>query len=513
MKINDEFKPKKINFFAAEKMLEGVEEVARVVGSTMGPHGRTVISEVVDARYPKATKDGVSVAKQIVLKDQIKDLGAQLVIQAAERQVRETGDGTTLACVLAYAFFKFGLEEITNGKSAREVIEDIDSDLKKVYQEIKKKSVRCKTIEMLEKVATVSANCDNTIGKVIAEAVYTLGDNGVIEAIRTADHGIKLTFEDGYQYASGVDFKDFLTTEKSLILKNPMVLVTNRVLHRGSELLPIVKKINKEPSLQGRTLCIIAPDVVGEMFTVIMGSLREGKAFIPFIKPVGIGIEQQFCLEDIAALTGATLIKSKGGIRPEDIELSDLGKCDILKSHYKKSTSIIVKNKRKIKDRLSFLKKLKLSDHCDYDAAVIQRSIAKLSGGVALIEVGGTNETEQNEIYDRVEDSILAARAAHEKGIVNGGGVELWNCRNLVGDSIVGKSIMQPLLKIVENWDIKLQPEYRSEGYNGNGWTGESMIQMGIIDPTKVILTALKNASSVAKLMLNSSATITLDEV
>jgi chaperonin GroEL len=501
----------KFNKEAIDALLEGAKVVYDAVRITMGPAGKLVVSDQKSV-YPTATKDGVTVASMIKLKDPFKDLGAQLLIQAARRQVTESGDGTTLTIVLAYAMLKYGIDAIVSGcYNSTVLIYDMEHNLKEAIGRLKEISKQVTNKKELESVATIACNGNKEIGEMIAKAITKVGKYGIVSKSKSLNTKNYVTFTNGYEWNRGIEHQNFMTDNGSLNIQDPYILVTDKPISWGSDLIKVCGIVKTEP------LVIIAENVKDEALLAIMKSKEKGYN-ISVISIGGIGLESKYKLEDIAALTGATLISDESGVDiTKNIELKHFGTCKKISSFFRYKTAIFGTDATK---RVEGLKsRLKTVDN-SYEAEIIKESIAKLTGGIAIIHVGGNSETEQEELLDRVDDAILATRAAQEEGIVAGGGVALIKLQGNNPSSFL--SIFKtPIKQILENADF---PGFDDISFcksllNGGGYslesresTSESMIEQNIIDPTKVIRTALLNSFSVVKMMLQSRVLVVDDD-
>ena len=510
---------------ARSRMVAGVNILANAVKVTLGPKGRNV---VLDKSFgaPTVTKDGVSVAKEIELKDKFENMGAQLVKEVASKTSDEAGDGTTTATVLAQAIVNEGLKSVTAGIDPMDIKRGIDKAVEAVVEEIKKNSVACKDRKAIAQVGTVSANADEAIGKIIADAMDKVGKEGVITVEDGSGLDNELNVVEGMQFDRGYLSPYFINNAQSqqVELENPLILITDKKISNIRELLPVLEGVAKS----GRPLLIIAEDVEGEaLATLVVNNLR-GILKVAAVKAPGFGDRRKEMLKDIAILTGGTVITEELGLSIEKAALTDLGTAKKVQID-KENTTVIdgIGKKDKIKARISEIRSQIEAATSDYDKEKLSERLAKLSGGVAVIKVGAATEVEMKEKKARVEDALHATRAAVEEGIVAGGGVMLVRASKVldklkganddqtVGVGILKRAIQEPLRQIVKNAGEepsvvlnKIVEGKGSFGYNaGSGQYGD-MIDMGIIDPAKVTRLALQNAASVAGLLLTTEAMI-----
>jgi len=510
---------------ARSRMVAGVNVLANAVKVTLGPKGRNV---VLDKSFgaPTVTKDGVSVAKEIELKDKFENMGAQLVKEVASKTSDEAGDGTTTATVLAQAIVNEGLKSVTAGIDPMDIKRGIDKAVEAVVEEIKKNAVPCKDRKAIAQVGTVSANADEAIGKIIADAMDKVGKEGVITVEDGSGLENELNVVEGMQFDRGYLSPYFINNAQSqqVELENPLILITDKKVSNIRELLPVLEGVAKS----GRPLLIIAEDVEGEaLATLVVNNLR-GILKVAAVKAPGFGDRRKEMLKDIAILTGGTVITEELGLSIEKASLNDLGTAKKVQIE-KENTTIIdgAGKKDAITSRIKEIKAQIEAATSDYDKEKLQERLAKLSGGVAVIKVGAATEVEMKEKKARVEDALHATRAAVEEGIVAGGGVMLVRASKVleklkganedqsVGIQILRRAIQEPLRQIVKNAGEepsvvlnKVAEGKGAFGYNaGNSEYGD-MIEMGIIDPAKVTRLALQNAASVAGLLLTTEAMI-----
>jgi chaperonin GroEL len=527
--IQEEFKmaAKEVKFGddARSRMVAGVNVLANAVKVTLGPKGRNV---VLDKSFgaPTVTKDGVSVAKEIELKDKFENMGAQLVKEVASKTSDEAGDGTTTATVLAQAIVNEGLKSVTAGIDPMDIKRGIDKAVEAVTEEIKKNAVPCKDRKAIAQVGTVSANADEAIGKIIADAMDKVGKEGVITVEDGSGLENELNVVEGMQFDRGYLSPYFINNAQSqqVELENPLILITDKKISNIRELLPILEGVAKS----GRPLLIVAEDVEGEaLATLVVNNLR-GILKVAAVKAPGFGDRRKEMLKDIAILTGGTVITEELGLSIEKATLNDLGTAKKVQIEKENTTVIDGAGKKEgITSRIKEIKAQVEAATSDYDKEKLQERLAKLSGGVAVIKVGAATEVEMKEKKARVEDALHATRAAVEEGIVAGGGVMLVRAAKVldklkganddqtVGIGILRRAITEPLRQIVKNAGEessvvlnKVAEGKGAYGYNaGNGEYGD-MIEMGIIDPAKVTRLALQNAASVAGLLLTTEAMI-----
>ena len=512
---------------ARERIVRGVNTLANAVKVTLGPKGRNVVLER-SFGAPVITKDGVSVAKEIELKDKLENMGAQMVKQVASRTADVAGDGTTTATVLAQAIVAEGMKYVAAGMNPMDLKRGIDKAVSAIVDELKKISKPCTTSKEIAQVGAISANSDQSIGDIIAQAMDKVGKEGVI----TVEDGKSLENElevvEGMQFDRGYLSPYFINNaEKQIaVLDNPYILLHDKKISSIRELLPVLEQVAKA----GRPLLIIAEDVEGEaLATLVVNNLR-GILKTCAVKAPGFGDRRKAMLQDIAILTGGTVISEELGLQLEKATLADLGQAKRVEVG-KEYTTIIdgAGDPAKIQARIKEIRVQIEEATSDYDREKLQERVAKLAGGVAVIKVGAATEVEMKEKKARVEDALHATRAAVEEGIVPGGGVALLRAREAVlakglkganhdqdaGIKIVMRAVEQPLREIVANAgeeaSVVVAKVLEGKGNFGyNAATGEygDMIEMGVLDPTKVTRTALQNAASVAGLMLTTEAMV-----
>ena len=509
---------------ARAAIARGIDQLAEAVRATLGPKGRNV---VLDKKFgsPTITKDGVTVAKEIELKDPYENMGAQLVKEVAEKTSDIAGDGTTTATVLAQAIYKEGLKNVTAGATPTALKRGIDKAVKAVVENLKKMSKPIKDKKEIAQVASIAANNDSTIGDLIAEAMEKVGKDGVITVEEAKSMTTSLDVVEGMQFDQGYLSPYFATDMERMeaVIEDPFILIHEKKISVMKDMVPLLEKIARA----GRPLLIIAEDVEGEALATLVVNKLRGTLNCCAVKAPGYGDRRKAMLEDIAALTGGKAITEELGIKLENITLDDLGRTKRVTVGKEETT--IVEGAGKASDingRIAQLRRQVEETDSDYDKEKLQERLAKLSGGVAVINVGAATETEMKEKKARVEDALHATRAAVEEGIVPGGGVAFLRTvakldeTKLVGEEKIGAAIVkraleEPIRQIVRNAGLedsvvvhKVKGEKQNVGFNAE--TGEyvDMIAAGIIDPTKVSRSALENAASVAGLLLMTECLI-----
>ncbi|VEJ07090.1 Heat shock protein 60 family chaperone GroEL [Campylobacter lari] len=509
---------------ARNKLYEGVKKLNDAVKVTMGPRGRNVLIQK-SFGAPAITKDGVSVAKEVELKDSLENMGASLVREVASKTADQAGDGTTTATVLAHAIFKEGLRNITAGANPIEVKRGMDKACEAIVAELKKLSREVKDKKEIAQVATISANSDEKIGNLIADAMEKVGKDGVITVEEAKSINDELNVVEGMQFDRGYLSPYFITnTEKMTAeLQNPFILLFDKKIANLKDLLPILEQIQKT----GKPLLIIAEDIEGEALATLVVNKLRGVLNISAVKAPGFGDRRKAMLEDIAILTGGEVISEELGRTLESASIQDLGQASSVIID-KDNTTIVngAGEKANINARINQIKAQIAETSSDYDREKLQERLAKLSGGVAVIKVGAATETEMKEKKDRVDDALSATKAAVEEGIVIGGGAALIKAKskinlNLEGDEAIGAAIVEralraPLRQIAENagFDagvvVNTVENSKEENTGFDAAKGEyvNMLESGIIDPVKVERVALLNAVSVASMLLTTEATI-----
>ncbi|CAM3383193.1 chaperonin GroEL [Campylobacter upsaliensis] len=509
---------------ARNKLYEGVKKLNDAVKVTMGPRGRNVLIQK-SFGAPSITKDGVSVAKEVELKENLENMGASLVREVASKTADQAGDGTTTATVLAHAIFKEGLRNITAGANPIEVKRGMDKACEAIVDELKKLSREVKDKKEIAQVATISANSDEKIGALIADAMERVGKDGVITVEEAKSINDELSVVEGMQFDRGYLSPYFITNADKMIveLSNPYILLFDKKITSLKDLLPILEQIQKT----GKPLLIIAEDIEGEALATLVVNKLRGVLNISAVKAPGFGDRRKAMLEDIAILTGGEVIAEELGRTLESATLEDLGQASSVIID-KDNTTIVngAGDKANIDARVNQIKAQIAETTSDYDREKLQERLAKLSGGVALIKVGAATETEMKEKKDRVDDALSATKAAVEEGIVIGGGAALIKAKSkiklkLEGDEAIGAAIVEralraPLRQIAENAGFDAGVVVNSvenssdENAGFDAAKGEyvDMFKAGIIDPVKVERVALLNAVSVASMLLTTEATI-----
>jgi chaperonin GroEL len=509
---------------ARQKMVSGVDTLANAVKVTLGPSGRNVAFEKKFGA-PTVTKDGVSVAKEIDLVDPIENMAAQIVKEAASKTADVAGDGTTTATVLTQAIFREGNKFVTAGANPNELKKGIEKATNAIVNFIKSLSKPVNSKKEIEQVATISANSDTFIGQQIAQAMEKVGRDGVITVEEAKGMESELTVVEGMQFDRGYLSPYFVTDSEKMeaILEDPLILIFEKKISSMKSLLPVLEQVAKS----SRPLLIIAEDIEGEALATLVVNKLRGILNVAAVKAPGFGDRRKAMLEDIAVLTGGQLISEDIGLKLENATLNDLGKCR--KVIVTKDHTTIVQGLGKddsIKGRIAQIRAQIEHTTSDYDREKLQERLAKLSGGVAVIKVGAATETEMKEKKDRIEDALHATRAAIEEGIVAGGGVALLraqsalNSLNLEGDEqlgvqIVNRALEEPMRIIALNAGHeasvivnKVRSESGSKGFDAKKGEFVDMIEVGIIDPAKVVRSALQNAVSSAGMLLTTDAVI-----
>jgi chaperonin GroEL len=510
---------------ARARMFRGVNILANAVKATLGPKGRNA---VLDKSFgaPTVTKDGVSVAKEIELKDKFENMGAQMVKEVASNTSDEAGDGTTTATVLAQAIIREGLKAVSSGRNPMDIKRGIDKAVITAVEEIKKLSKPCKDNKAIAQVGTISANSDESIGKTIAEAMEKVGKEGVITVEEGSGLQNELDVVEGMQFDRGYLSPYFINQQanQTVELEKPLILLADKKISNIREMLPLLEAVAK----QGRPLLVISEDVEGEALATLVVNNIRGILKVCAVKAPGFGDRRKAMLQDIAVLTGGTVISDEVGLQLEKATLNDLGEAKKIVVEKENTTVIDGAGKASdIKARIESIRQQAEEATSDYDKEKLQERVAKLSGGVAVIKVGAATEIEMKEKKARVEDALHATRAAVEEGVVPGGGVALIRAQkalnNLeginedqtVGIKILARSIEEPLRQIVENAGedaaVVLNAVKAGKGaYGYNAGTGEygDMLEEGILDPAKVTRLALQNAASVAGLLLTTEVMI-----
>ncbi|KAA6225452.1 MULTISPECIES: chaperonin GroEL [unclassified Campylobacter] len=509
---------------ARNQLYNGVQKLNDAVKVTMGPRGRNVLIQK-SFGTPSITKDGVSVAKEVELKDNLENMGASLVREVASKTADQAGDGTTTATVLAHAIFKEGLRNITAGANPIEVKRGMDKACEAIVNELQKLSREVKDKKEIAQVATISANSDEKIGALIADAMEKVGKDGVITVEEAKSINDELSVVEGMQFDRGYLSPYFITNAEKMIveLSNPYILLFDKKITNLKDLLPVLEQIQKT----GKPLLIIAEDIEGEALATLVVNKLRGILNISAVKAPGFGDRRKAMLEDIAILTGGEVLAEELGRTLESATLQDLGQASSVIID-KDNTTIVngAGEKSNIDARITQIKAQIAETTSDYDKEKLQERLAKLSGGVALIKVGAATETEMKEKKDRVDDALSATKAAVEEGIVIGGGAAFIKAKakinlSLQGDELIGANIVEralkaPLRQIAENagFDagvvVNSVENSKDENIGFDAAKGEyvDMFSAGIIDPVKVERIALLNAVSVASMLLTTEATI-----
>jgi chaperonin GroEL len=511
---------------ARERMLRGVEILANAVKVTLGPKGRNVVIEK-SFGAPRITKDGVTVAKEIELEDKFENMGAQMVREVAQKTNDEAGDGTTTATVLAAAIVKEGAKSVAAGMNPMDLKRGIDLAVETVIADIKKRSRKVGSSSEIEQVGTISSNGDNAVGKMIAQAMQKVGNEGVITVEEAKALETDVEIVEGMQFDRGYLSPYFITNAEKMLaeLEDAYVLLHEKKLPGLQQLLPVLEAVVQS----GKPLLIIAEDVEGEaLATLVVNKLRGGLK-VAAVKAPGFGDRRKAMLEDIAVLTGGQLIAEDLGIKLESVTVNMLGRAKKVVIEKEKTTIVDGAGKKKdIEARVNQIKAQIEETTSDYDREKLQERLAKLAGGVAVIRVGGATEVEVKERKDRVEDALNATRAAVEEGIVPGGGVALLRAKKAIGKltndnadvqagiNIVLKALETPLRQIAENSGMEgsivvnkiLENKSETFGFDAQNETYVDMIEKGIVDPAKVVRAALQDAASVAGLLVTTEAMV-----
>ena len=512
---------------ARAKMLKGVETLAKTVKVTLGPKGRNV---VLDKSYgaPKITKDGVSVAKEVELADKFENMGAQLVKEVAQKTADKAGDGTTTATVLAEAIIREGCKAVAAGMNPMDLKRGIDMAVEAVVEDVKSRSKDIKTSEEIAQVGTISANGDRSIGEYLARAMEKVGNEGVITVEDAKGLETELDVVEGMQFDRGYLSPYFITNAEKMICEyeNPYILLYDQKISNLQPLIPVLEAVVQS----GRPLLIVAEDIEGEALATLVVNRLRGGLKVCAVKAPGFGDRRKAMLQDIAILTGGQVISEELGMKLENITLEYLGSAKRIEVS-KEETTVIdgMGNKETIQDRTAEIRKQIEDTTSDYDREKLQERLAKLSGGVAVLRVGGASEVEVKEKKDRIDDALNATRAAVKEGVVAGGGVALLysikaldkltpaNADQKVGIDIIRKAIQAPIRQIAENAGVDgavvagklLEQSDSNYGYNAQNDEYTDMVKAGIIDPTKVVRTALQDAASVGSLLVTTEAMVT----
>ena len=511
---------------ARHALLRGIEKLARAVKATLGPSGRNVI---LDKKFgsPTITKDGVTVAKEIELEDPYENMGAQLVREVASKTSDIAGDGTTTATVLAESIFREGLRNVTAGANPTSLQRGIMKGVEAIVEELKKISKKVSDRTEIAQVATVSANWDKTIGEIIADAMDKVGKDGTITVEEAKSIETTLEVVEGMQFDKGYLSPYFVTNAEAMeaVLENPYILIHEKKISSLKDMLPLLEKVAKA----GRPLLIIAEDVEGEALATLVVNKLRGTLQVCAVKAPGFGDRRKAMLEDLGVLTGGKCITEDLGIKLENVKLEDLGRTKRVTIDKENTTIVEGEGKQAdIKARVAQIRRQIEETTSDYDREKLQERLAKLAGGVAVINVGAATETEMKEKKARVEDALHATRAAVEEGIVPGGGVAflraqkaLDNIKGLEGDEQVGiqivrRAVEEPTRQLANNAGQEgalivqeIKKRKGNEGYDVASGEYTDLVKAGIVDPTKVTRSALQNAASISGLLLTTEALVT----
>jgi chaperonin GroEL len=511
---------------ARHTLLRGVEKLSKAVKATLGPAGRNVI---LDKKFgsPTITKDGVTVAKEIELEDPYENMGAQLVREVASKTSDVAGDGTTTATILAESIYREGLRNVTAGANPTSLQRGIMKGVDVIVEELKKLSKKVSDRTEIAQVATVSANWDKTIGEIIADAMDKVGKDGTITVEEAKSIETTLEVVEGMQFDKGYLSPYFVTNaeEMEAVLENAYILIHEKKISSLKDLLPLLEKVAKA----GRPLLVIAEDVEGEALATLVVNKLRGTLQVCAVKAPGFGDRRKAMLEDIAVLTGGRCLTEDLGIKLENIKIEDLGRAKRITIDKENTTIVEGEGKQAdIQGRVAQIRRQIEETTSDYDKEKLQERLAKLAGGVAVINVGAATETEMKEKKARVEDALHATRAAVEEGIVAGGGVAflrtqkvLDNVKNLerdekIGVAIVRRAIEEPTRQLADNAGAEgalvveeVKKRKGNEGYDVSAGEYTDLVKAGIVDPTKVTRTALQNAASIAGLLLTTEALVT----
>jgi chaperonin GroEL len=511
---------------ARHALLRGIEKLARAVKATLGPSGRNV---VLDKKFgsPTITKDGVTVAKEIELEDPYENMGAQLVREVASKTSDIAGDGTTTATILAESIYKEGLRNVTAGANPTSLQRGINKAVEAIVEELKKISKKVSDRTEIAQVATVSANWDKTIGEIIADAMDKVGKDGTITVEEAKSIETTLEVVEGMQFDKGYLSPYFVTNAEDMeaVLENPYILIHEKKISSLKDMLPLLEKVAKA----GRPLLIISEDVEGEALATLVVNKLRGTLQVCAVKAPGFGDRRKAMLEDLAVLTGGRCITEDLGIKLENVKLEELGRTKRVTIDKENTTIVEGEGKQvDIKGRVAQIRRQIEETTSDYDREKLQERLAKLAGGVAVINVGAATETEMKEKKARVEDALHATRAAVEEGIVPGGGVAfiraqkaLDNIRGLDGDEKVGvaivrRAIEEPTRQLADNAGQEgaliveeVKKRKGNEGYDVAAGEYTDLVKAGIVDPTKVTRSALQNAASISGLLLTTEALVT----
>jgi len=509
---------------ARTKLLSGVEQLANAVRVTLGPKGRNVL---IDKSFgsPTVTKDGVTVAKEIELEDKFENMGAQMVKEVASKTSDAAGDGTTTATVLAQSIFREGSKLVVAGMNPMELKRGIDASVKAITAALAKMSKATRDSQEIAQVGTISANSDETIGAIISEAMEKVGKEGVITVEEAKSMETELDVVEGMQFDRGYLSPYFVTDPERMEvqLEEPLLLLHEKKISSMKDLLPLLEQVAR----QGKPLLIVAEDIEGEALATLVVNKIRGTLNVAAVKAPGFGDRRKAMMQDMAVLTGGQVIAEELGLKLENVTLKDLGKAKKITIDKDDTTLIDGAGTRKdVEGRCSEIRNQIEGTTSDYDREKLQERLAKLAGGVAVVKVGAATETEMKEKKARVEDALHATRAAVEEGIVPGGGVALLRClgaleglgeneEQIAGVNIVRRAIEEPLRRISENAGVegsivvdRVRNAKGNQGFNARTEQFEDLVKAGVIDPTKVVRTALQNAASVASLLLTTEAMV-----
>src|SRR5215203_5292350 len=510
---------------ARDKMLRGVDVLANAVKVTLGPKGRNVVIEK-SFGAPRITKDGVTVAKEIELSDRFENMGAQMVREVASKTNDTAGDGTTTATVLAQAIFREGVKNVTAGANPMALQRGIRLGVEAATAELERLSKKVKSKDELANVAAVSANNDREIGELISEAMDKVGNDGVVTVEESKSMQTELDLVEGMQFDRGYLSPYFVTNPDRMeaVLEEPLILLHEKKISAMRDLLPLLEQVAN----QGRQLLIVAEDVEGDALATLVVNRLRGTIKVCAVKAPAFGDRRKAILEDVATLTGGRLITEDLGIKLENVTVEDLGRAKRVIVDKENTTVVEGAGERKaIQGRVATIRHQIEATTSDYDREKLQERLANRAGGVAVIRVGATTDTEMKEKKMRVEDAVNATRAAAQEGIVPGGGVALVRAAKALerleaeGDTLTGvrliqRAMQEPLRRIAENAGMdgavvigKIEESKGAVGYNAATGKFEDLVKSGIIDPTKVVRTALQNAASIAGLLLTTDAAVT----
>ena len=509
---------------ARSKLLAGVDALANAVRVTLGPKGRNVVIEK-SFGSPTVTKDGVTVAKEIELEDRFENMGAQMVKEVASKTSDVAGDGTTTATVLAQSIFREGSKLVVAGMNPMDLKRGIDKSVEAITAELAQMSKPTRDAQEIAQIGTISANNDSTIGEILSEAMDKVGKEGVITVEEAKSMETTLDVVEGMQFDRGYLSPYFVTDPERMevVLEEPLILLHEKKISNMKDLLPLLEQVAR----QGKPLMIVAEDIEGEALATLVVNKIRGTLSVSAVKAPGFGDRRKAMLQDMAVLSGGQVIAEELGLKLENVTLKDLGKAKRVVID-KDNTTIIDGSgtKKDIEARCNELRKQVEETTSDYDREKLQERLAKLVGGVAVVKVGAATETEMKEKKARVEDALHATRAAVEEGIVAGGGVALLRAQQSLGNigdneeeragvNIVRRAVEEPLRRIAENAGIdgsividKVKNSKGNQGFNAQTEVYEDLLKAGVIDPTKVVRTALQNAASVASLLLTTEAMV-----